>query len=75
MRALTRKEQGKRGCVYCTECIQKQSKGDIRRFCPHDECPFHELDKYQGYRQYLSESPDFFSELVKARYVRKRRKK
>lgn len=75
MRVLVKKEIAKRGCPYCTEHKMQEANGRRIHFCKHDSCPFHELDKYQGYRQYLSESPDFFSELVKARYVRKRRKK
>lgn len=74
MRALKKQEIGQRGCSYCTECRMFRYHGDPHRFCPYDECPFHELDKYKSYRHYLSESPDIFNVLVKPRHSGKRKK-
>lgn len=38
------KEVKKRGCWYCT---------DFKRKCPHAECPYHELDGFKTYEEYL----------------------
>lgn len=35
----------KRGCIYCTEFENMA--------CPHEECPYHELDGFKTYAEYL----------------------
>lgn len=55
----------KRGCYLCTEPTRfylSQATKAIRKFvgrgdkgsyiCPHSECPYHELDQYERYRDY-----------------------
>ena len=37
-------EMKKRGCHYCA---------DFKRVCPHRECPYHELDGFNTYTDYL----------------------
>jgi hypothetical protein len=53
MRRLTKKEIKQRGCVYCTRVVVRQFNHTNWRHCPYGECPFHELDKYETYRDYL----------------------
>ena len=53
MRALTYEEKRKRGCVYCTDYQSKKGKYGTINGCMHDECPYHELDKYEKYKDYL----------------------
>lgn len=51
-RELTSQEMKKRGCRWCL---------DYRRGkrCKYFECPYHELDGYSTYEQYLKEhKPD-----------------
>lgn len=38
------KEMKKRGCHYCA---------DFKRRCPHEVCPYHELDNVKTYDEYL----------------------
>ena len=61
MRVLTNAEKVKRGCIYCTDFAKKRLEpGHTMRcwVCMHDECPYHELDPYDNYAQYLkSEKP------------------
>lgn len=40
--------QQKRGCHYCLDKI----KGKYSR-CPHMVCPYHELDQYDTYQDFL----------------------
>ena len=54
MRYLKEKEQKKRGCSCCLDAVMKKSYyGFVSRHCPFDECPYHELDEYDTYREYL----------------------
>lgn len=56
MRVLKAREMCKRGCVYCLDYTKKKAKADARKkshVCMHDECPYHELDNYSSYTQYL----------------------
>lgn len=56
MRQLHRKEITQRGCAYCLESVMKKYGGHALRHCPHDECPYHELDKYETYKEYLKQT-------------------
>lgn len=40
-------EMRKRGCHYCA---------DFNRSCPHDKCPYHELDEFKTYDEYMRKS-------------------
>lgn len=54
MRVVTKKEIKKRGCYYCLDYVKKK-RGKV---CIHHECPYHELDKYRKYKDYLkNEAP------------------
>ena len=47
----------KRGCQDCTE-VYTIKNGELKyHFCKHNECPFHELDKYNRYEDYLKAQP------------------
>lgn len=48
-RALTYKEKEQRGCAYCTDRVGLS--------CKHPECPYHELDNFRRYDDYLKEYP------------------
>lgn len=49
MRLLTFNEKAKRGCYYCTDLTVKNG----RKACPYYECPYHELDEFENYGEYL----------------------
>ena len=57
IRVLNRnkKETKKRGCWYCANMVVEQQEGArfATRYCPYDECPYHELDDYESYEQYF----------------------
>lgn len=41
------KEMKKRGCHYCA---------DFNHVCRHRECPYHELNEYKTYEEYMKKS-------------------
>ena len=51
MRMLTNKEVAKRGCLSCQ---------DVRgyRNCPHDECPYTDLDEYESFDEFCETFPE-----------------
>lgn len=53
----------KRGCEYCMDMgvIRKMRGGTLIRGCPHQQCPYHELDKYKSYTEYLKKNPLHFN--------------
>lgn len=53
---LTLAMQKKRGCCYCTHMIWGSKKPYRPRQCPFDECPYHQLDGYKSYTQYLKDT-------------------
>lgn len=57
MRILNSKEKKKRGCECCTDCKRKKIKAETKYIilfmCSHDSCPYHELDKYDTYDDFL----------------------
>lgn len=66
MRILEVKEREKRGCAFCTERQKESLQVDNgtaivnRRFyvCPHDVCPFRELDEFDKYNDYIKSLGD-----------------
>lgn len=57
-RALGKSTIRKRGCVYCTDYYIEKVEGKKFKRCKHiSGCPYHELDKYDTYEDYL-ESED-----------------
>lgn len=55
MRRLTAAEKKQRACEHCVDGqeARKQTGLQIVRYCPHDECPYHEMDKFASYTKYL----------------------
>lgn len=55
MRFLTVAEKAKRGCAYCTDMEYKYStrSSGIRITCPHAECAYKVLDKYDTYEDFM----------------------
>lgn len=53
-RLIRDRERKQRGCIYC---LDMQTTGDgtniAGRYCPYEECPYHELDKYETYDEYM----------------------
>ena len=57
MRKITNEEIKKRGCKWCTE--HKGGK------CKHKKCPYHELDNYDTYDEYLNSQENIFDKIFK----------
>jgi hypothetical protein len=57
MRLVLGFEKKQRGCQYCLHSDMKRYKGQVRTFCPHRECPYTVLDKYESYEEFM-ESED-----------------
>lgn len=55
MRVLTIAERKKRGCGYCANMAKaySQRRHSFRRMCPHAECPYTVLEKYDTYEDFL----------------------
>lgn len=49
MRTLTKKQKIKRGCEYCLDYKRRQ--------CKHKKCPYHELDGFEKFTDYLETKP------------------
>ena len=62
MRCLKRHEIDQRGCL---NCVDMENKGTHLK-CPHDECPYKVLDKYESYDEFCASKdsriivPEFF---------------
>lgn len=57
MRVVPGYEKKQRGCQYCLHSDMKRHAGQMRTFCPHSECPYDVLDKYETYERFM-ESED-----------------
>ena len=57
MRFIHNEEKAQRGCFYCLDAVTvmvERNCGNVkRRMCPHDECPYHELDGFKTYADYM----------------------
>ena len=57
MRRISMPEAKKRGCHYCRDCQTgkrlERMPGFSNILCFHDICPYHELNKYRKYKDYL----------------------
>lgn len=53
MRKVYVTEKKKHGCIYCTDMVLKGG-GSIRTHCPHEQCPYQVLDKYDSYEDYIA---------------------
>ena len=52
MRELFLSEITQRGCKYCADKKRVLDERKISQ-CPHDECPYHELDNVETYGEYI----------------------
>lgn len=44
-----------RGCQYCADVGHIRAGNHGMRFaCPHDECPYHVLDKHETYEKFMA---------------------
>lgn len=57
-RMLTDKERAQRGCLYCMDVVTtgKHSTYYAGRYCPHEQCPYRELDRFEDYERYIRET-------------------
>lgn len=55
VRKLKNAELYKRGCLYCLDMISTEVPwGNYNaKSCPHEECPYHVLDKYETYNDFM----------------------
>lgn len=66
MRLIPIHEKKKRGCECCTEVIHAKVSSRFRLKCPHTECPYNVLDKYDYYEEFMASEdakilvPEFF---------------
>lgn len=80
MRNLKAKEVKKRGCIYCIDCRtgtgrprhEKLKAGLTHHMCIYDSCPYHELDKYKRYGDFLNSKDSVAVDIIIPR-LRKRR--
>lgn len=62
LRKVNYEEMSKRGCCECVDMVkQREEEG---WFCPHPECPYHELDEYDSYGEYLKAHKNIFAEML-----------
>ena len=54
MRMVPYFEKKQRGCMYCNHMEAKEFGKEIRTACPFDECPYHDLDKYKTYDEFMA---------------------
>lgn len=47
-------ESRQRGCKYCLHVTKGRCKGNNQTACPFEECPFHVLDKYKTYEEFMA---------------------
>lgn len=60
MRTVGIVEKKKRGCIYCLD--YKTVKGQKK--CKHDECPYHELDGFECYTDYMKSKQPLWIEFL-----------
>ena len=55
MRPFTDKENRQRGCDFCADKMRMYDakKRHNVNLCPHDKCPYHELDNVKTYGEYI----------------------
>jgi hypothetical protein len=41
------------GCRYCTQVQFERYRAQYRYYCPHESCPYKELEKHKSYFAYL----------------------
>lgn len=68
MRKIKRSCLEQRGCSFCLDRIAPvvKSKYTTSSMCPHNVCPYHELDSVDTYTDYLNSISDLpVGELLK----------
>lgn len=58
MRTVGLAEKKKRGCFYCLDYKSRHGK----RVCIHEECPYHELDDFESYNDFIKSKPPLWAE-------------
>lgn len=59
MKFITKKMNHKRGCIsYCADTITVRHGSRKACYCKHNSCPYHELDEYESYTDYLKATED-----------------
>lgn len=55
MRVVHHAERSQRACYYCIDQASQDEDGKKLKTkrCPYDECPYHEMDGYKTYGDYL----------------------
>lgn len=56
MRGITYEERRKYGCCDCSDLVSKMWHKERRTLCPHDKCPYKELNDYDSFDEYLKEN-------------------
>ena len=54
VRILSEQEKIKRGCDDCAHVQNDIINHKVKKVCPYDECPYHELDEFDTYSEYLN---------------------
>ena len=54
MRPMSLREKNKRGCAVCEDMEVHRVFDVVRTCCPHDQCPYHVLDKYDTYEEFMA---------------------
>lgn len=54
MRVIHMHENKQRGCVYCNDVVKRKHGYVTQTSCPHDECPYKVLDKYESYEDFMA---------------------
>lgn len=54
MRDVSLREKMKRGCQCCKDMVAIPRGMTSRTSCPFDECPYHVLDKYESYEEFMA---------------------
>lgn len=53
-RIIKTDERVQRGCVYCIDAVNtSKSSACSVRVCPHEECPYHDLDSFGTYDEFM----------------------
>lgn len=50
---LKENECRKRGCLFCADGKKTNKYNAVLIECPYDTCPYHELDDFDSYEDYL----------------------
>lgn len=54
LRRVMECEKKQRGCLYCYDMKLGRYNGESRTCCPFNVCPYHVLDKYKSYEDFMA---------------------